>query len=492
MKPVRPRHVAWLLAALCLPCTPATAANLDFTVAASEAVVVSGTPRIAIDVGGVTRYATYAAGSGTSTLTFSYAVQAGDFDANGITITSPLDLNGGTFSDIAGNPASSLTFTLPDTSALKVQTYTTAFTTSPITEANANAVSFAIAKAPTGASFTYSITSDGGAGSVTGSGSIGSSSHTISGVDVSALPAGTLTVSATVSTAAGGTGAARTATATPTFTGVLDSLTAAAAFSVRRLRSGHSGPLLRVRRSTDNASQDIGGTVGGGLNEAELTSFCGSGSCYVSAWYDQSGSGVSALQATTGNQPRIMNAGVLDKVNGAPAIKGDGVDDQMLFPLGSLTAYPVSINLVLAKTSSSEQGAWVKLGLNGGISIGVGSTPTYATPGENIVALKEFAAWVPTFGVLASAATITFTQDAATSSTAIYQNGTAVFVPNIFSAPLALDGGYGYLFGLVFSGQPRWSVNPIAEVILFPALLSSATRLTLERNQGNYYGISVP
>ena len=63
MKPVRPRHVAWLLAALCLPCTPATAANLDFTVAASEPVVVTGTPRIAIDVGGVTRYATYASPS---------------------------------------------------------------------------------------------------------------------------------------------------------------------------------------------------------------------------------------------------------------------------------------------------------------------------------------------------------------------------------------------------------------------------------------------
>jgi hypothetical protein len=493
VKPVRLHHAALLLALPCLFITPASAATLNFSVTASEPVVVTGTPRIAIDVGGVTRYATYAAGSGTTALTFGYQVQPGDFDANGIAITSPLDLNGGSITDTWGNPANPLTFTLPDTSALKVQTYTAAFTTSPITETNANAVSFAIAKAPTGADFTYTITSSGGSGSVTGSGTIGAASHTVSGVDVSALPTGTLTLSVTLSSAAGSTGTARTASGTPTFSGVLDSLPApAAAFSVRRLRDAYMGPLIRVRRSTDNATQDIGANVGGRLDVAALESFCGSSSCYVSAWYDQSGSGMNALQATVDRQPRIMNTGVLDKVNGAPAIKGDGVDDQMIFPLGSLTAFPVSINLVLAKTSTSEQGAWVKLGLSGGISIGVGGTPTYLTPGENIVALKEFASWVPTFGVLASAATITYTQDATTSSTAIYQNGTAVSVPNTFSAPLALDGGDGYLFGLYYSGRQRWSVNPIAEVILFPSLLSSANRLNLERNQGNYYGISVP
>jgi hypothetical protein len=77
VRPVRLRNFPWLLAALCLPCAQAAAANLDFTVATSEPVVVTGVPRIAIDVGGLTRYATYASGSGTSALTFSYAVQAG-------------------------------------------------------------------------------------------------------------------------------------------------------------------------------------------------------------------------------------------------------------------------------------------------------------------------------------------------------------------------------------------------------------------------------
>jgi hypothetical protein len=206
------------LAMPCLPCAPAAAANLSFTVAASEPVTVTGTPRIAIDVGGVTRYATYASGSGTSSLTFSYAVQPGDFDGNGIALASPVELNGGSIIDVAGNPASALTFTLPDISAIKVQTYTASFTTSPITNANANAVSFAIAKAPTGASFSYAISSSGGAGTVSGSGTVSGATHTVSNVDVSALPSGTLTLSVTVSTAAGGTGAAKAATSTPSFT----------------------------------------------------------------------------------------------------------------------------------------------------------------------------------------------------------------------------------------------------------------------------------
>lgn len=317
----------WLLAMLCLNCASAWAASLSFTVTTSKPVVVTGTPRIAIDVGGIARYATWASGSGTNSLTFSYQVQPGDFDANGIAITSPLDLSGGTITDAAGNAVSPLSFTVPDTSAVKVQTYTAAFTTSPITEASANAVSFAIAKAPAGASFTYSITSSGGAGSVTGSGTIGSNSHTVSGVNVSALPSGALTLSVTVSTTAGGTGAAHTATAMPTFSGVLDGINAGAAtFSTLRMSSAQTGPLLRVRRATDNSERDIGSTVGGRLDTAALTAFCGSASCFVSRWYDQSGSGRDASQADPALQPRLVNAGTIDTVNGLPAPYFNGVD----------------------------------------------------------------------------------------------------------------------------------------------------------------------
>lgn len=79
---------------------------LSFTVNASEAILVDssgGIPRLALDIGGVTRYASYVSGSGSSALVFQYSVQAGDTDTDGIAIGASLDLNGGTTRDAAGN-----------------------------------------------------------------------------------------------------------------------------------------------------------------------------------------------------------------------------------------------------------------------------------------------------------------------------------------------------------------------------------------------------
>lgn len=78
--------------------------SLGFTVNFSENVTVTGTPRIALTLGSTTVYATYASGSGTTTLSFSYTVQNGDRDTDGITVGA-LTLNGGTINDSAGNAA---------------------------------------------------------------------------------------------------------------------------------------------------------------------------------------------------------------------------------------------------------------------------------------------------------------------------------------------------------------------------------------------------
>jgi hypothetical protein len=67
-------------------------------------VFTSGSPRLAVDIGGTTRYANLvASSSGGSTLVFQYTVQAGDNDADGISVASSLDLNGGSVKDAAGN-----------------------------------------------------------------------------------------------------------------------------------------------------------------------------------------------------------------------------------------------------------------------------------------------------------------------------------------------------------------------------------------------------
>lgn len=81
--------------------------NLDFTVNFTENVNVdtaAGTPSIALDIGGVTRYAAYLSGTGSTALVFRYTVQTGDTDSDGISVVV-LSANGGTMSDAAENNA---------------------------------------------------------------------------------------------------------------------------------------------------------------------------------------------------------------------------------------------------------------------------------------------------------------------------------------------------------------------------------------------------
>jgi hypothetical protein len=72
----------------------------------------------------------------------------------------------------------------------------------------------------------------------------------------------------------------------------------------------YAGSCLRVRRSSDNAEQDIGFS-GNLIDSAALTSFCGAGHGFVVKWYDQSGNGNDFEQTTTANQPVIVSAGVV-------------------------------------------------------------------------------------------------------------------------------------------------------------------------------------
>ncbi len=83
-----------------------------------------------------------------------------------------------------------------------------------IDETEAPNTFFQISGGEVGAAFSYTITSDGGAGSVAGNGTITSTAQVISGIDVSGLPDGTLTFSVILTDAAGNVGAAETAATT--------------------------------------------------------------------------------------------------------------------------------------------------------------------------------------------------------------------------------------------------------------------------------------
>ena len=72
--------------------------SIAVTVRFSEAVDVSGSPRVAVNVGGSTRHATYSSSNRSATeLTFGYTVQGSDRDLDGVSIAAnALSLGGGT------------------------------------------------------------------------------------------------------------------------------------------------------------------------------------------------------------------------------------------------------------------------------------------------------------------------------------------------------------------------------------------------------------
>ena len=82
--------------------------TVDFN---KEAKVINGTPRLQLDLGGNLVYADYTSGTDTDQFTFTYTVQAGDNDLDGITAISPMDISSASVEDLYGT---SLTDTFID------------------------------------------------------------------------------------------------------------------------------------------------------------------------------------------------------------------------------------------------------------------------------------------------------------------------------------------------------------------------------------------
>lgn len=153
----------------------------------------------------------------------------------------------------------------------------------------------------------------------------------------------------------------------PSFTGILDTYSgAAAAYSLRKLRTAYSGSAIRVRRSSDNTEQNIGFDGNGNLDESALTSFVGANNGFVTTWYDQSGNARNATQTTASNQPRIVNSGTIETVSGKPSINfltntwitnSASVNIKSVFTVSQVSSY---VQLQSLFTFASTTGPWVR------------------------------------------------------------------------------------------------------------------------------------
>ena len=102
---------------------------------------------------------------------------------------------------------------------------------------------------------------------------------------------------------------------------------AAAAYSLRQLSNAYTGPVVTVRRSSDDAEEDFKASE---IDDGTLTAFCGAGDGLVKTWFDQSGNtGRDASQGTAANQPKIVSSGSLVTESGKAALEFDGSDDYL-------------------------------------------------------------------------------------------------------------------------------------------------------------------
>jgi len=126
------------------------------------------------------------------------------------------------------------------------------------------------------------------------------------------------------------------------FTGLLNDYSgAAAAYSLRLLDNTYTGDAIVVRRASDNTTQSIG-FVNNELDTTTLESFCSGTDGFVTTWYDQSGNGNDAANASASAQPQIVSSGSTILENGKPTISPPS-STYLLLPLSF--ASPASYNI---------------------------------------------------------------------------------------------------------------------------------------------------
>ena len=150
---------------------------------------------------------------------------------------------------------------------------------------------------------------------------------------------------------------------------------AAAAYSLRLLDKSYSGSAVRVRRASDNAEQDIA-FANNELDTATLETFASGTDAFVTTWYDQSGNGNDAAQATASAQPKIVSSGSTILENGKAAVQFDGSDDNLntsafemtsafsvfgAFNMSATSGYRalISHNFVSSGSAFLNQGRWI-------------------------------------------------------------------------------------------------------------------------------------
>lgn len=230
---------------------------------------------------------------------------------------------------------------------------------------------------------------------------------------------------------------------------LMDTYPAWGQYDLRKINSAYSGNDIKVRRSSDDAELDIG-FLNDTCDIAAALTFVGGGNGFVSIFYNQDGSGHDLIQATHGQQLKIVSSGVAlrDGINNRLAMHLDQSANQFLHVdftnvlVGTFSAF-----MVFSYTASTQVNGRFISPTNGGLADFNGCIPLLGNGGNvavyNSGFLQSNAATMSTqhlFTFLASATTIALAVDIVSGSAP----STSTFSRNIDR----FDIGYGSIGGV--------------------------------------------
>jgi|9_EtaG_2_1085328.scaffolds.fasta_scaffold26981_2 hypothetical protein len=260
---------------------------------------------------------------------------------------------------------------------------------------------------------------------------------------------------------------------------------AAAAYSLRSLTGGDP-KVVRVRRDTggaagDNDEQDF--TVSG-ISSGALVDFVGSGNDgFVDTWYDQSGNGNDAEQATAGNQPKIVSSGSLVPDDG---IDFDG-DDFLVSISASVLTSPFSIFSTSVRDATGYVGSFSKNGAaNRYFAVQEGSSTSIAVP-------RNATSGVSVSASVSGSDRLTFAVTTGETSTSVgAKGGTLANTTDDYGNDFRLtDGINQFSIGVHRTTNPSGYFNGRIREVIFYTSDQSANRSAVETNTANYYNITL-
>ncbi len=253
-------------------------------------------------------------------------------------------------------------------------------------------------------------------------------------------------------------------------------------YSLRKLVTSYSGPLVRIRR-TDGGEADVYPDAGngfslsspvtiisGGSQATVLNDFITGTNAYVETWYDQTGN-VNVTQSTQANQPQIVSSGsvITNGATNRPAVSFNGTSDTLNSASSAVFLQPITVTSVSSVTNQTT-------GTSRMFSLGSSGANILYQAGSSggMYAGSFLASTVQSLPYATEQASMVFN----TTASQMYVDGTSIGSgttgSNYASGGIYLGSSLGA--GPYFNGT-------ISEFIIYNTALGSTNRQSVENNQ---------